>query len=358
MDPSPKDVDRPPSLLKTVNPDEAARVTGEVLLPDEALFNIFSKLASQDPPTLLAASSTCKNFYSVVCSHNCLWRSAFYSPSEPPHPQEPEVEAFQEIVQRFDGFEALVRARWARTISQRKALNDNRSASFEESLKIIESRSEIIVLVLVRTLEGRLCLYGAGQASREVKSVMNIGGSSGSYLDTHIGHLRPLVSVKDLPVDVTKVSWADVDVQLETYILFIGGSVKWAPLYRAKAQYDDIRAMKFDSITGVCWHISSEPGMEEVRKGSVQMCLYATLEDAQYNERWGRSLSRGPSVASVKQRHLGAFVDWGVRFRGYCGRWDSLYCSTSEADGTKHCAMKFRETCCRVCGRPLGELRR
>ncbi|GAQ83670.1 hypothetical protein KFL_001570090 [Klebsormidium nitens] len=306
-----------PGNAKAAKPE----VTGFSQLPDGALFNIFNKLASQDPPALLAASAACKNFHSVASSHASLWRAAFYSPSEPPDPKEHEAAAFQETVESFGGFEALVRARWARTMSKKLALNKTGPAVFEESITKIESQSAISLLVLIRTLQGRLCLYGAGQASCKVKSFLD-SWSLRVYFYAEIGHLHPLFAIKDLPADVTEPSWADVDVNLESYILLGGGSVKWVPLYKATDCYVCLCAMNFDSVASICWHVS-EPGVPEVdRKSNVEMCLHATFEDAEYN---GirvpplKRLSRSQSGASVEEKLSVAFVDWGIRVEGYCG---------------------------------------
>lgn len=75
---------------------------------------------------------------------------------------EPESAAFLKvIIKTFGGYEALVRARWAETMSERIAPKRSESACFEESLTQIESRSGISFLVLLRTIQGRLCLSGS-----------------------------------------------------------------------------------------------------------------------------------------------------------------------------------------------------
>lgn len=165
--------------------------TGEVPLPDDVLFNIFSKLALQNPPSLLAASSACRNFYSVVSSHPSLWQSAFYSLSEPAYPLDSEAAAFQDILNQVGGYKSLVRARWAK---QTPAPNKTNSACFEESLMKLKlgSQYKMRLLVFLRTTQGRLCLYGEGQAS------CNWGSDTFIYVTT--SHLRPLFPTRSLPM--------------------------------------------------------------------------------------------------------------------------------------------------------------
>lgn len=269
----------------------------EFQLPDDALFIIFSKLASQDPPALLAASAACKTFRALASSHASLWRSAFYSPSQPPRPHEPEAKAFQELVQRFGGYEGLVRARWAKPLSGLLSSDKNERSCSEESLTKIKSRSEISFLVLVRTSQGGLCLYGLGLASSEVKDALK-----NSRFFTRISHLYPLIPVKDLPAEITRVSWADVNVQLEAYVAFGGGSPERAPLYKRKKQAQYSRCYDFDNGACLCWYFINRE-LHDYNRGNAEVCLHATIEDAQYNG------TRSPSEASANQRPLGAFLD-------------------------------------------------
>lgn len=299
-------------------------------LPDEALFNIFSKLALQDPATLLAASAACKNFHTVASSHASLWRSAFYGLSDPPDSQEPEAAAFQDVVKHFGGYETLVRARWAKQASARKKTE---LACFEESLTKLQigSQYDVRLLVFLRTTQGRLCLYGEGQASCR--------WGSQTYFCIKIDQLRPLFPTRTLPVElVTRVPWVDVDIKLECYTAFEGGSINWVPLRRGSVRDCLSRQLGFEAVANVRRN-RTKSGKRRSRRKIVPFCVHATLEDSHYrqyrNSCEDAAIDRVRSNGSVNWTPLEPPVEFELRLSGHCGgrvKRPNPVCWESETD--------------------------
>lgn len=85
------------------------------ILPDDILASVLSKLALQDPPSLLAATCACKTLRFLALFKSPPWKQAFYGFLQEPE-DKPEVEALETVVRRFGGNRHLVRARWARAL--------------------------------------------------------------------------------------------------------------------------------------------------------------------------------------------------------------------------------------------------
>jgi hypothetical protein len=135
-----------------------AEPTALLKLPDDLLFRVLSKLALQDPSSLLVAACACKAFHTIATDpQSPLWKEAFYGPLRQP-PDTPEAKALEEAVQSFGGYRRLVRARWSKRTSDSQQDDHWDSKCPAE----VEPGAETSFLFLVRTLKGRLMLWGVG----------------------------------------------------------------------------------------------------------------------------------------------------------------------------------------------------
>src|SRR3569833_3360028 len=81
-------------------------------LPDETLALVFSGLALQDPPSLLAAACASKAFNRHVSpADSLLWKEAFFG-QWPPDECTQSWEDLEEVIHDFGGYKRLVLARY------------------------------------------------------------------------------------------------------------------------------------------------------------------------------------------------------------------------------------------------------
>jgi hypothetical protein len=135
---------------------EAADSAAIWRLPVELIAKIMSTLAREDLPSFFKAACACKHLHRVPTLHPELWKEAFYGPVEPTQ-DNCGAKALVEAVERFGGYERLVRARWeTRAVS-------NGPGSEQVDRPEVESVSECPAasfLFLLRDLKGRLLMWG------------------------------------------------------------------------------------------------------------------------------------------------------------------------------------------------------
>lgn len=294
-------VDEPPVYL-----DESAEVVAqcvdEVLLPDEALFYIFSKLAARDPATLVAASLACKNFLFVTSSHPSLWRTAFFSPLAPPDTKKDR--AFAAHLESLNTYETLVRARRAKQLFEMSHLSFAKATrvTSEDPFADIEACPQIHILVVVRTLDGAPCLYGSGDAPLYY-TVVN--GKAVRRFHIDVPNLQPFRPVQDLPDQLFKRSWA-TGVKFDCYVSFGDGAVKCVTLKRNPRQqtYHDSREFYHDGKT--CWQLSQPKGVT-----CREFCVEASSSPTRIND---------PIMPEPGWQKSGFFVrpDWSLALSGTC----------------------------------------
>jgi hypothetical protein len=128
-------------------------------LPEDVVFIILRKLASQDPLALLEAACVCKSFYAVTTQHPGLWKVAFYGAVLPLN-EKPRDKALEEEVESFGEFKKLVKARWGKRGYSGSLFNGK-----DPHIGKPRSKSDsLILLTLLRTFDGRLLLWGAQEA--------------------------------------------------------------------------------------------------------------------------------------------------------------------------------------------------
>lgn len=239
----------------------------EILLPDEALMCIFSKLAAQSPPTLVAASFACKNFLYVTSSHPSLWKAAFFSPLAPPDIKHIGGTAFETFVEQSGGYDTLVRARLAKELSEHLgAYRTAKAANREE----IGSCNEAHVLVVVRTLKGVLCLYGLGEASLAVER----DGHFARKIISGVRKLQPLFPENDLPDEINHYAWA-TEVQFECYISLGGRGVKFVTLSRNPVKgFPTVHSFEHDER--LCWQLTHPKGLMRCPCKQIRTALLIT----------------------------------------------------------------------------------
>jgi hypothetical protein len=139
-------------------------------LPENTVFIILRKLASQDPFALLEAACVCKSFHTVTTQNPGLWKVAFYGAVLPLN-EKPRDKALEAEVESFGGFKKLVKARWGKRTSGGRysgSLSNGKDLHIGEPLSKSDS---LILLTLLRTSDRRLLLWGAQEAFKSSSDV-------------------------------------------------------------------------------------------------------------------------------------------------------------------------------------------
>lgn len=145
-------------------------------LPDEILAQILSKLALQDPPSLLAAACTSKAFYRHVSpADSFLWKEALFGQWPPLDEGSKGWEELNKLVEGFGGYKQLVLARFAK---QRKGIESG-------------ATQQLNFLLLVRTLgHGRVFLWAGHQDKKDA-------GTPADLKSTRECNLKPVYKDDD-----------------------------------------------------------------------------------------------------------------------------------------------------------------
>lgn len=188
-------------ISKDASPDrQSAAVMQD--LPDAAILLVLTKLAVQDPLSLMLASRTCEAFRRVAADNPSVWKKAFYgaalwpslsySESKFNEKQSADLETVLDYMDLLDdlrstGYKKLVEAR-----AIRKACSlEKRQTPFREVLDTL--RADVTSVLFVLRLEGSILLWGShGPFSRlELQSLAWSGrwenhllGTSGSSVHT------------------------------------------------------------------------------------------------------------------------------------------------------------------------------
>jgi hypothetical protein len=211
-------------------------------LPVELIAKIMSTLAREEPSSFLKAVCACKPFHHVATLHPQLWEEAFYGPVQPTQDNR-EARALVEAVERFGGFELLVRARW----KTRAVSNGPESEQVDRlEAKSVNKCPAASFLFLNRDLKGRLFMWGISEnTTGNLKDAAWAGMDSWSPAESKgvIGVvLRPLVfqryTEKEFAKEIEHYMDRDAKVEhkppamlAEIYALN-HGSERLAPLFR------------------------------------------------------------------------------------------------------------------------------
>jgi hypothetical protein len=143
-----------PSGMEEATP-EVADSAAIWRLPDELIAKIMSTLAREEPSSFFKAACACKHLHRVPILHPELWKEEFYGPVQPTQ-DNCEAKALVEAVERFGGYQRLVRAHW-----ETRALS-NGPRSEQVDRPEAESVSECPAasfLFMLRDLKGRLFMW-------------------------------------------------------------------------------------------------------------------------------------------------------------------------------------------------------
>lgn len=258
-------------------------------LPEDTIFIILRKLASQDPLALLEAACACKAFHAVTARNPGLWKVAFYGAVLPVN-EKPRDKALEAEVESFGGFKKLVKARWGKRTSGGRhsgSLSVGKDLHGGEPLGKSDS---LILLCLVKTSNGRLLLGGA-QKLRESSSEPDI---LESIVDgTRIRFpLRPVTMTENSDLaeicqpylvncPAVATGPAHLPLNLELYILSKAhGRAKMAPLFclssgNAHCYYPD--QTRTPCGTTVCYSLAKQSSVALFKSTGRPHCIFNLL---------------------------------------------------------------------------------
>lgn len=200
-------------------------------LPDAAVLLVLTKLAIQDPLSLLLARHTCQTFRRVAADNPSIWKAAFYGAAlwkDLPHEeamlrkkQSAELEAFLEESDLLDnpqstGYKKLVEARVTkRTCSQEKL------QTFREVLNTLQA--DVASFLFVLRLRGSVLLWGSrGPLSgQELESLAWSGSSNPKVLQVSGSSVHALYSTEKVFQGIRSACWPSLrPLSLEVYSTF------------------------------------------------------------------------------------------------------------------------------------------